>query len=208
MAEGLPSASAAAAARLARTRNVRRLRIALPAAMGAIVVAVIAWVGVRGLLADIRAEGAAAGGLHMTKPRFFGRDEQGRAYTLQALDAVRDAKTPDRIALTEPRLSLDHGAPQPTTIRSKTGLYTEAARHLHLEGGVRLEDGKGAKLDSPTAEVDTQTGDVSGQGGVTGASPLGQFRASSYLVKGKGAEIDFSGGVQGRFVNQPETRRP
>ncbi len=84
----------------------------------------------------------------------------------------------------------------------------ESARRLLLDGGVELDDGKGAHLHSPAATVDTRTGDVGGSGGVTGESPLGRFQASSYLVTGKGAEVAFSGGVQARFVNQPEAAKP
>ena len=99
-----------------RSRSVRRLRVAVPAAIGAIVVGVVGWIGVGGLLADLRTVKASEGGLHMTNPRFFGRDEGGRAFTLQAVEAQRDGRDPDRITLSRPNVFLDHGAiPPPPT---------------------------------------------------------------------------------------------
>lgn len=189
----------------ARSRGVRRLRWALPAVAGALVLAVAGWIGVRAVLSDLRSEQAAAGGLHMTNPRFFGRDEAGRAFTLQAAEARRDGRNPDRVTLEGPSLVLDYGGLRPSTIRAPKGDYAQAARRLVLTGGVRMDDGRGARLDSPDALVDTRTGDVTGRGGVTGISPLGRFQASSYLVSGKGARVVFSGDVRGHLINASET---
>ena len=191
-----------------RSRRVRRLRVAAPAAIAALVVAVVAWIGIGGLLADLRTVKAAQGGLHMTNPRFFGRDEGGRAFSLQAAEAVRDARDLDRISLDRPSVTLDHGAERPVTAHAPTGVYTESRRKLLLTGGVHLDDGKGTVLDSPSAEVDTRTGDVDGRGDVTGASPLGRFQASAYLVRAKGAAVTFFGGVHAHLINGSETRKP
>lgn len=184
-----------------RSRGVRRLRWALPAAMGALVLAVAGWIAVRAVVADLRSDRAAAGGLHMTNPRFFGRDEAGRAFTLQAGEAVRDARDADRVTLTDPNLVLDYGGVRPSTVRGARGVYLQSARRLTVTGGVRVDDGRGARLRSPDALVDTRTGDVRGAGGVTGESPLGRFQASSYLVAGKGARVVFSGDVRARLTN-------
>lgn len=191
-----------------RSRRVRRLRVAVPAAIAAIVVAVVAWIGIGGLLADLRTVKAAEGGLHMTNPRFFGRDEGGRAFSLQAAEAVRDARDADRITLTRPSVSLDHGSEQPVTGRAPLGVYTESRRKLLLSGGVELDDGKGTRLASPSAEVDTRTGDVDGRGEVIGTSPLGRFQASAYLVRDKGADVTFFGGVRAHLVNGSERGKP
>ena len=191
-----------------RSRSVRRLRVAVPAVIGAIVLAVIGWIGIGGLLADLRTVKASQGGLHMTNPRFFGRDEGGRAFTLQAVEAQRDARDPDRITLSRPSVFLDHGAEHPTTAHAPSGAYAESRRKLLLTGGVDLDDGKGAHLFSPSAEIDTRTGDVDGRGDVSGTSPLGRFQASAYLVRDKGAVVTFSGGVHAQLINGSETPRP
>ena len=188
-----------------RSRGVRRLRWVLPAVMGALVLAVAGWIAVRAVMADLRSDRAAAGGLHMTNPRFFGRDEAGRAFTLQAGEAVRDARDPDRVTLTRPNLVLDYGGVRPSTVSGARGVYLQSARRLNVTGGVRVDDGRGARLNSPDAVVDTRTGDVQGSGGVTGESPLGRFQASSYLVSGKGARVAFNGGVRARLTNASNT---
>ncbi len=191
-----------------RSRRVRRLRVAVPAAIAAIVVAVVAWIGIGSLLADLRTVKASEGGLHMTNPRFFGRDAGGRAFSLRATEAVRDARNLDRIALTKPDVTLDHGSEAPVTAHSPTGMYTESRRKLLLTGGVELDDGKGTHLVSPSAEVDTSTGDVDGRGDVSGTSPLGHFQASAYLVRQKGDAVTFFGGVKAHMLNGSEKTKP
>lgn len=191
-----------------RSRGVRRLRVAVPAAIAALVVAVIGWIGIGGLLADLRTVKASEGGLHMTNPRFFGRDEGGRAFSLQAVEAQRDARDLDRVTLSRPSVFLDHGAEHPTTAHAPDGVYTESRRKLLLTGGVDLDDGKGTHLASPSAEVDTRTGDVDGRGDVTGTSPLGRFQASAYLVRDKGAVVTFFGGVRAHLINGSEKSKP
>lgn len=191
-----------------RSRSVRRLRVAVPAAIVLIVVAVVAWIGIGGLLADLRTVKASAGGLHMSNPRFFGRDEGGRAFTLQAVEAERDARDLDRITLTRPSVSLDHGTEHPTTAHAPLGVYTESRKKLLLTGGVELDDGKGTHLVSPSAEVDIHTGDVDGRGDVSGTSPLGRFQASAYLVRDKGAAVTFLGGTRAHLINGSEPPHP
>ena len=191
-----------------RSRRVRRLRVAVPAAIGAIVVAVVAWIGIGSLLGDLRSSKASEGGLHMTNPRFFGRDEGGRAFSLRATEAVRDARDVDRISLTKPSVVLDHGSENPVTARSPTGVYAESRRRLLLTGGVDLDDGKGTRMFSPSAEVDTSTGDVDGRGDVTGNGPLGHMQASAYLVRDKGAAVTFFGGVRSHILNGSEKPKP
>ena len=187
---------------------MRRLRVVVPAAIAAIVVAVIAWIGIGGLIADLRTVKASAGGLHMTNPRFFGRDEGGRAFTLQAVEAQRDARDLDRITLSRPSVFLDHGTEHPTTAHAPDGVYSETRRKLLLTGGVDLDDGKGTHMFSPSAEVDTSTGDVDGRGDVSGTSPLGRFQASAYLVRDKGAVVTFFNGVRAHMINGSEKPKP
>ena len=191
-----------------RSRSVRRLRVAVPAVIGAIVVAVIGWIGIGGLLADLRTVKASEGGLHMTNPRFFGRDEGGRAFSLQAVEAQRDTRDLDRISLSRPSVFLDHGAEHPTTAHAPQGVYVESRRKLLLTGGVDLDDGKGTHLFSPSAEVDTRTGDVDGRGDVSGTSPLGRFQASAYLLRNKGAAVTFFGGTHAHMFNGSEKPQP
>ncbi len=191
-----------------RSRRVRRLRVAVPAAIGALVTGTVAWVGISSLLADLRASGAAEGGLHMTNPRFFGRQESGRAFSLKAAEAVRDARDLDHVALTQPSVTLDHGSEAPVTAHSPTGLYRESARKLLLTGGVALDDGKGTRLYSPSAEVDTRTGDVDGRGKVWGEGPLGQMQGAAYLVRQRGAAVTFYGGTHAHILNGSEKPRP
>ena len=71
-----------------------------------------------------------------------------------------------------------------------------------------LDDGKGTHMVSPSAVVDTSTGDVDGRGDVSGTSPLGRFQASAYLVRDKGAAVTFFGGVRAHLINGSEKSRP
>lgn len=186
-----------------RSRLVRQARRWTPIAMGAIVLLIAGWIGVSSLLANVAAERARSGSIHMTNPKFYGRDQKGRAFRLEAATAVRDNTTPDYVALQTPALALESGGTaKPMIARSPTGAYREAEGFLALTGGVVVDDGKGGRYLSQTADVDVHKGEVHGRDKVSGQSPLGSLTASSYSIDQNGDHSVFSGGVHAHLTNQ------
>jgi lipopolysaccharide export system protein LptC len=186
-----------------RSRRIVFYRRALPYVMLAIVVAVGGWVALRAFLSSRQADVAAAtSAIHMTNPKFYGRDEKGRSFQLVAGDAVRDGKDNNLISLNGPGMTLDTGDKTPIKVEGGKGIYREDTKQLQITGGVRFQDGRGSEFHSQTASVDTQAGVVTGENGVSGVGPLGQITASSYAVHDGGARVTFSGGVRVHMENK------
>jgi lipopolysaccharide export system protein LptC len=185
-----------------RSRVIHFWRRALPAIMILISLGVLMLVLARMLLG---AHGPAAQDqeIRMLSPKFYGRDQSGRPYTVTAKDAVRDSVHIERISLNQPHMVLQSltGDP-PTTVDSATGLYNENTKMLALDGQVRLDDGKQDIFISEHALVNTDAGTVDGRSPVTGTGPLGQTSASSYAIKDSGRDILFIGNVKSHLVNK------
>jgi lipopolysaccharide export system protein LptC len=185
-----------------RSRLIRFWRKALPALMVLISAGVLTQVVVRTVF-GAHGPTAREQEIRMLSPKFFGRDQSGRPYTVTAKDAVRDPVHNERVSLNQPHMVLQslNGDP-PTTVYSATGLYNETTKMLALDGQVHLDDGKGDLFISEHALVDTDAGTVDGRSPVTGTGPLGQTAASSYAVKDKGKDILFIGHVKSHIVNK------
>jgi lipopolysaccharide export system protein LptC len=185
-----------------RSRRIVFYRQALPWTMLAIVVAVAAWVGLRAYLSARQLDMAAAtSAIHMTNPKFYGRDNKGRSFQLTAKDAVRDAHDNNIVNLHDPGMMLDSGGKQPVKVQGGSGVYRDDTKMLDLAGGVTLQDGRGSEFRSATASVDTRAGVVTGQKDVYGQGPLGRIAASSYAVHESGARVIFSGNVHTHIEN-------
>lgn len=186
-----------------RSKKIVFYRRALPWAMLAIVIAVAGWVGLRAFLSARQSDVAAAtSAIHMTNPKFYGRDEKGRSFQLAAKDAVRDGADSNLVTLNGPGMTLDTGGKSPIKVEGGKGAYREDTKQLQIVGGVTFQDGRGSQFRSDTASVDTRAGVVSGEKSVSGSGPLGQITASSYAVHDGGSRVVFSGGVHVHMENK------
>jgi lipopolysaccharide export system protein LptC len=185
-----------------RSRMIHFWRAALPAMIFLIAAGVLTVVALRTLFSGAHASNQDQD-IRMVSPKFFGRDQSGRPFTVTAKDAVRDPAHPERIALTQPHMVLQslNGDP-PTVVDSLTGLYNETTHMLALDNHVRLDDGKSDIFVSEHAMVNTDEGSVDGRAPVAGSGPLGQITASSYAVYDKGDHIVFIGNVKTHLVNK------
>jgi lipopolysaccharide export system protein LptC len=139
--------------------------------------------------------------IRLIKPRFVGRDDKGRAFVLTADTAVRDRLDYQRVILKKPALILDEGGPDQLKINGADGVFQENNGKLQLTNGVRLEDAKNA-FNTASSLFDTKTGEVVGSGPIQGSGGLGEIRAESYSVQGKGERLVFKGGVQTRLESK------
>ena len=179
-----------------RSRLIHILRRALPAAIVAILLLLVGWIGVRGILVRFADLHAAAGGLiHMTNAHFYGRDGDHKPYVLGANEASRDDFDPHRIWLTAPILALDSGAPTERHISADHGVYRDDTHILLLHGRVSLRDPSGDNLMTEQAIVDTAHGSIIGQGEVHGAGPTGTISAQTFAVYDQGQRVVFRGEV-------------
>ena len=181
-----------------RSRRVKLARVVLPAAMIAILAAVGGQVAWRTITAGDRRPSETKAQIRMITPRFYGQSSDGRPFLITARSAVRDENDLKRVFLESPTLTLGVGSPAPTRSTANRGIYREDTLRLQLFGDVRLDDGAGYRFASNEAEVDTKTGNVTGETPLQGEGPTGQVQSNAYSVYDRGDRILFRGGVKTR----------
>jgi lipopolysaccharide export system protein LptC len=181
-----------------RSRLVRTLRVLLPAAIALIFVGLVGSVAWSTFNAQPRSAKAGDEPIRLTNPRFIGRDDKGRSFVLTAESAIRDRLDYQRVILKKPALVLDEKGPDEMRINGADGIFHEQNGKLELSNGVRMADSKNA-FDTAASLFDTKTGEVVGSGPIQGAGGLGEIRADSYGVYGKGDRMVFKGGVRTRL---------
>ena len=192
-----------------RSRQVQFFRKALPAAIGAIVLLGLGWVGVRALLAAFAHADKELGSIHLINPSFYGRNEKGELYIMSASEAVRDGNDPDRITLTNPDLlQYPAGAPAPMTTKALHGVYHETHKQLDLSGNVVSTDGRGYTFTSQLAHVDMPHNSAVGNSHVYSYGPSGSILADAYRVYDKGQHAIFTGNVHPHLTNKPVPAGP
>ncbi|WP_309643636.1 LPS export ABC transporter periplasmic protein LptC [Phenylobacterium sp.] len=184
-----------------RSRLIRRLRVALPAAIVLILLSMGGFVVHATVMGGAAAPSEADEPIQLVNPRFVGRDEKGRAFVLTATVAVRDENDYQRVVLDKPTLILDEEGANPTRITAKSGVYREDRRVLNLDGGVKM-NGANANFDTASSIFNTATGELEGQGQISGVGSLGEITAKSYGVYDKGERLVFKGGVRGRIESK------
>lgn len=185
-----------------RSRQIRFWRKALPVVIAGIAGLLVLWIGGRSLIVKLTSTSAGKDGqgVRMVNPRFYGRDSSNRAFVLGASEARRDLANARTVTLAGPNVTLDSDGVNPTRVEASRGIYREDQRRLTLDGGVQMKDGRGYNFTTPSAQVDTTTGQVVGNSGVKGDGPLGRITASSYAVNDRGKRIVMRGDVRARIV--------
>jgi lipopolysaccharide export system protein LptC len=181
-----------------RSRVIRTLRLVLPAVIALIFAGLVGSVAWSTFNAQPRAARAGDEPIRLVNPRFIGRDDKGRSFVLTADSAIRDRLDYQRVILKKPALVLDEKGPDEMRINGADGIFHEQSGKLELSNGVRMADSKNA-FDTAASLFDTKTGEVVGSGPIQGAGGLGEIRAESYGVYGKGERMIFKGGVRTRL---------
>ena len=181
-----------------RSRRVHLARVVLPVAILAILAAVGGQVAWRTITMGDRRPTETKAQIRMITPRFYGQSSDGRPFLITARSAVRDENDLKRVFLESPTLTLGVGSPTPTRSTANRGIYREDTLRLQLFGDVRLDDGAASRFASNEAEVDTKTGNITGETPLQGEGPTGQVQSNAYSVYDKGDRIIFRGGVKTR----------
>jgi lipopolysaccharide export system protein LptC len=183
----------------AHSRFVHFLRFALPLLMAGVISGLAGLVVSHAVRRQAAAHQDADAPIRMTNPHFFGRDNQGRAFTLGARDAARDEKSMQVVLLQFPSLILGVGGPAPRILTADSGIYHEDSRMLLLRGHVRANDAKATSFATNEALVNTRTGQVSGAAALANQTTQGAVKSNSFDVYDKGNRVIFKGGVHARL---------
>ncbi|QYC09277.1 LPS export ABC transporter periplasmic protein LptC [Brevundimonas nasdae] len=177
----------------ARSRRVKLYRRVLPIIILVLAGGALTWTVFRTVMSGVERKASQSNEVRLDKPLFHGQDSQGRAFTVGAQGAVRDAAT-GQFRLVGPALKLNLGGRKVTELTAGGGTYNEQARTVTLGPDVKISDGgTGFVLTTPEAVVNTDTGVITGSKGVQGAGPLGTINASSYAIYDQGQRVVFDG---------------
>ena len=183
----------------AHTRLVRFLRILLPLTMAGVVGLLTTLVISHAVKRQAAAHQDASTPIRMTNPHFFGRDNQGRAFTLGAREAARDERSLQVVLLQFPTLTLDVAGPHPSDLAADSGVYHEDTRMLLLRGHVHGANAAGEKFATDQALVNTRTGTVQGPQALAAQTNQGTVKSNGYDVYNKGDTVVFKGGVHAQL---------
>ncbi len=188
---------------------VRFLKLALPLAALALIVAV--FVAPRDDLSldfadfdfDFR------DGLRLEQPRFSGADAAGRPFRVTAEWALPDAPDPERIELGPVDGEMLADDDRRIRLRADGGVIEPKARRLTLAGEVTVETEDGWTLSAPSARADLRDETVVAEGPVTGSGPSGALEAGAMRAAREDGRdyIRFDGGVRLRIDPGAELER-
>ncbi len=178
---------------------VRVLRWVLPAIMVGTIGALVAFVALHALRRADAVQKDAATPIEMINPHFFGRDSQGRPYTLSARQAARDGRSLQRVLLSYPAMTLDANGANPSTVTADSGVYHEDSRILYLKGHILANNAKSSRFATDEAVVDTRTGAVTSPTALSSRTSAGDLQSKGFDVFDKGDRVVFKGGVHARL---------
>ena len=182
----------------AHSRLVKVLRIALPAVMIGVVATIVALVIAHAVRRQEAAHRDATVPIEMVNPHFYGKDSQGRPYTLGAKQAARDEKSFQRVLLSYPWVTVYRDG-KPSTLTADSGVYHEDTRMLYLKGHIRADNAQTSRFATDEAIVNTRTGSVTSPSALSGSTPVGTVQSQSFDVYDKGDRVVFKGGVHARL---------
>ena len=182
-----------------RSRLISGLRRLFVAGAGAALASVFVFMALYAVEGGFNAnQYAASEPLRMLNPRFIGRSENGGPYQLSAETAERPVGDNQPIQLASPVYRTEAG----TIMLAPRGVYYEQAKRVVFQGEVLFSDRGGNRFSTPNMIVDLEHGTLTGQGGVTGAGPLGVLQADSYELRQSDRAIVLRGGVRGQIPDR------
>lgn len=196
-AAALPSSTMDAWRR--RSAVIRVLRWALPALMGALVIALAGFFTLSSIQAPNALPKVTQTEIKLVGARFMGRMADGRSFLIGAGSAARSDTDMQQVILTDPILTLGGETGAPSRMSARRGIYDEKTRVLRLTGDVRIDNGQGQRIATNDSIIDTRTGKITGQSGISGDGPLGQVRANAYEVDRETGRVIMKGRVKARI---------
>lgn len=183
------------------SRFVGRMKIALPAVAGVILLLVLLLpqfradsdrfrVGVKNLT-DITNDA-----LSMINARYVGEDDQGHPYTLTAASARERSSEDKLIDLVSPAANFTAGDGSWVKITATSGVYDRNQQILDLAGQVDLTQQQGYEMHSTAARVFVKDRIATGDKPVTGKGSFGTIEAAGFSVRDNGSAVNFTGPVK------------
>jgi len=126
-------------------------------------------------------------------PRFEGRDDRGRPFTVSAstADFASEDQRFVRLELPEGDLLLSDGTW--VAIAAARGVYDREDQLMQLAGQVNLFHDQGFELVTESAWLDLPAGRAEGDDPVAGQGPVGHIESQGFRIEERGARVIFTG---------------
>ena len=193
------------------SRFVQRMKIGLPVVAGVILLLVLLLPQFRGESDRFRiglknVKGVATDTLSMMNARYFGTDDKGEPFSVNA-QGVRERATEDKlIDLTEPRAEMSTKDGKRVKLNASAGVYDRSHEQLDLSGQVDLFQDQGYEMHTSQARVMLKEGTASGTARVTGKGTSGEIEASGFTAHQNDNVVHFTGPA--KLVLNPKKSDP
>jgi lipopolysaccharide export system protein LptC len=184
-------------------RAVRVLAVALPAAVGAVVAAMlIAPLSPRGevsFILDRNKVDVADERLRVDNAMYRGEDNRGRPFSLSAGEAVQSSVRVPVVRLQDltARMLLSEG---PAVLSAPAGRYDIERQNVMIDGMVNFVATDGYRLTARGVSVSLPERTLLGQGQVEGSVPAGNFRADRIRADLDARTVTLEGNARLRMV--------
>ncbi len=183
------------------TNYVRKLRLALPLMVIALVAVLLLWPKLK---FDIKMPDVpssinkadleqAATENRLLQAEYTAVDSEGRPFKIRAAEAIQEKQNPDGVLLRLPVGALDMQDGSILGIRSAHGLYEQEKRRLTLMDNVVMTRNDGSEMRTRSLFVDIANGVAETTNPVEGETPEGTIKAQGMVITGRGALTVFKG---------------
>jgi hypothetical protein len=130
----------------------------------------------------------------MMKPNFFGNDDNGQPYNINAISGVSVSE--EKIILREINADMSLKDSSKIILKSENGDYSVKKKELALNGGVVIITDKGYEFKTNTAYIKLNENMATGSENVQIKGRLGDITASGFTIRNSGDEIALYGDVE------------
>lgn len=193
------------------SRNVRRLRVAIPAVMAAGVAAMMlaSWLDPLRILARLPTDSGrlviSGTKITMESPKLSGFTKDSRPYELNARSAAQDITNPDIVELTDIRAKLETRDKSPINVTAVDGQYNRKSGILKLSRDVMLTTPE-YQVNLTEATVDTGSSHVVSNHPVQVKMLQGVLHSNRLEVTNGGEVVLFEGNVKLTLDDLPADR--
>ena len=187
----------------AHDRLVRLSKIALPSAVGVlIVVLAVAPLHKKGdvsFILDKKKVETAHERMRVETARYVGSDDRGQKFTITANNAVQPSSEVPLVTINGMFAQLEQ--PQgPLLIGANRGRYNLDTQRVAVDGPVRVTGGDGYRLATRDVTVDMKQRQLQSSGPVAGQMRLGQFQAGRLHADLRSKTVVLDGGARLKIV--------
>ncbi|NCP11948.1 MAG: LPS export ABC transporter periplasmic protein LptC [Sphingomonadales bacterium] len=189
-------------------RLIAVLRVALPAMVGALAAVIVFTPLVNSnefsFVLDKNKVAVAQNRQSVDSALYRGEDARGRDFVLSAGSAVQKSATePDvRIADMTARIVLDDG---PAQLSADSAIYDPRSDTVAVAGPINFAGSNGYRMSTRNVTADLKARTLRGDGGVSGALPIGRFSAARIFANLETRIVRLSGNAR-LHINQGALR--